>query len=64
MLTEPFTKPSTSPQYVHRENNHPPITTKNVPTGINKRLSSLLSDKATFDQAAPPFQKALDESGY
>lgn len=61
---QPFTKPNTSLQYVHRESNHPPITTKNIPAGINKRLSSLSSDKASFDQAAPPYQKALDESGY
>ena len=46
------------------ESNHPPITIKNIPAGINKRLSSLSSDKASFDQAAPPYQKALDESGY
>ena len=51
-------------QYVHRESNHPPVTTKNIPAGINKRLSSLSSDKASFDQAAPPYQKALDENGY
>ena len=31
-----------------------------IPAGINKRLSSLSSDKASFDQAAPPYQKALD----
>ena len=61
---QPFTKPNTTLQYVHRESNHPPITTKNIPAGINKRLSSLSSDKASFDQAAPPYQKALDESGY
>ena len=40
------------------------ITTKNIPAGINRRLSSLSSDKASFDQAVPPYQKALDESGY
>ena len=61
---QPFTKPNTTLQYVHRESNHSPITTKNIPAGINKRLSSLSSDKASFDQAAPPYQKALDESGY
>ncbi|XP_015756716.1 PREDICTED: zinc transporter 9-like [Acropora digitifera] len=61
---QPFTKPNTSLQYVHCESNHPPITTKNIPAGINKRLSSLSSDKASFDQAAPPYQKALNESGY
>ena len=34
-----------------------------LPAGINKRLSSLLSDKASFDQATPPYHKALDECG-
>jgi len=61
---QPFTKPNTTLQYVHRESNHPPITTKNIPAGINKRLSSLSSDKASFDRATPPYQKALDESRY
>ena len=51
---QPFTKPNTTLQYVHRESNHPPITTKNIPAGINRRLSSLSSDKALFDQATPP----------
>ena len=55
---QPFTKPNTSLQYVHRESNHPPITAKNIPAGINKRLSSLSSDKASFDQAAPPYHTA------
>ena len=41
---QPFTKPNTELQYVHRESNHPPITTKNIPAGINRRLSSLSSD--------------------
>ena len=40
---QPFTKPNTTLQYVHRESNHPPITTKNIPAGINKQLSSLSS---------------------
>ena len=61
---KPFTKPNTTLQYVHRASNHPPITTKNIPAGINRRLSSLSSDKTSFDQAAPPYQKALDENGY
>ena len=66
----PFTKPNTTLQYVHRESKHPPIITKNIPAGINRRLSSLSSDKASFDQAtAPPrppapYQKALDEKMY
>ena len=61
---QPYTKPNTTLQYVHRESNHPPITTKNIPAGINKRLSSLSSDEASFYKAAPPYQKALDEGRY
>ena len=60
----PFTKPNTSLRYVHRESNHPPITIKNILAGINKRLSSLSSNKASFDQAALPYQKAVEESRY
>ena len=51
---QPFTKPNTTLLYVHRESNHPPITTKNIPAGINRQPSSLSSDKASFDQATPP----------
>ena len=54
----PFTKPNTTLQYVHRERNHPPITTKNIPAGINRRLSSLSSDKASFDPSTPPVPKS------
>ena len=35
---QPFTKPNTTLKYVHRERNHPPTTTKNIPAGINERL--------------------------
>ena len=59
-----FTKTNTTLHYVHRESNHLPITTKNIPAGINKRLSSLSINKASFDQAVPLYQKALYESGY
>ena len=54
---QPYTKPNTTLQYVHCESNHPRITTKNIPAGINKRLTSLSLDKALFDKAAPPYQK-------
>ena len=61
---QPLTKPNTTLDNVHRESNYRPTTTKNILVGINRRLSSLSSDKASFDQAAPPYQKALDECGY
>ena len=61
---QPFTKPNTTLKYVHHERNHPLTTTKNIPASINERLSSLSSDKAFFDQATSPYQKALEKCGY
>ena len=60
----PYTKPDTTLKYVHHDSNHPPNTIRNIPAGINRRLSLLSSDKASFDQATPLYQKALDEIGY
>ena len=60
----PYTKPGDNLLYVHRESNHPPSVTRNIPAGINRRISSLSLDQNAFDLAAPAYQKALDESGY
>ncbi len=61
---KPFTKPNNTPKYVHRQSNHPPSILRNIPESINRRLSSISSDKKSFDDAAPPYQEALDKSGY
>ena len=61
---QPFTKPNTTLKYVRHERNHPPTTTKNIPAGINEKLSSLSSDKGFFDQATSTYQKALEKCGY
>ena len=61
---QPFTKPNHQPLYVHKQSNHPPSILKNIPLSVNDRLSRLSSSKEIFDIAAPPYQKALDESGY
>ena len=37
---------------------------KNIPAGVNKRLSRISSNKAVFDAAAPVYQEALNKSGY
>lgn len=60
----PYTKPSSSLLYINKESNHPPTVIRNIPAGINKRLSSISSDKKSFDLSTTPYQKALDESGY
>ena len=61
---KPFMKPNNKLLYVHRQSNHPPALLKNIPENINKRLTSISSSKEVFDEAIPPYQKALDESGY
>ena len=58
-----FTKPNNKILYVHQESNHLPALLKNIPGNINKRLTSISSSKKVFDEAIPPYQKALDESG-
>ena len=34
-----LTKPKMTPQYVHRESKHPPITTKNIPAGTDQQTT-------------------------
>ena len=61
---QPYMKPGNTPQYVHRNSNHPPSIIRSVPEAINKRLSNISSDKNAFDSAVPPYQEALQKSGY
>ena len=61
---KPFIKPNNKLLYVHRQSNHPPALLKNIPENINKRLTSISSSENVFNEAIPPYQKALDESGY
>ena len=57
-------KPSSTPLYVHSQSNHPPSILKNIPESINKRLSNISSNKELLDEVSPPYQKALQKSGY
>ena len=61
---KPFMKPNSKILYVHRQSNHPPALLKNIPENINKRLPCISSTQQVFNEAIPPYQKALDESGY
>ena len=60
----PYTKPDNTILYVHKNSNHPPTVTKNLPHNINLRLTTLSSNEHEFNKAAPPYQKALNDSGY
>ena len=57
-------KPNNMLHYVNLESNHPPVLLKNIPEGVNKRLSEISSDEDEFTKAAPQYQKALDDTGY
>ena len=61
---KPYTKPNSTPLYVHSQSNHPPSIIKNIPVNVNKRLSSISSDEKMFNSAAPIYQQALEKSGY
>jgi hypothetical protein len=60
----PYLKPNNTPLYVDNSSNHPPNTLRNIPAGVNKRLSSISSDEKMFNMAAPVYQEALTRSGY
>ena len=59
-----YTKPNNIPLYINKKPNYPPQIIKNIPLSINKRLSEISYDEASFNKIAPLYQKALDESGY
>ncbi|KAK3754679.1 hypothetical protein QZH41_004538 [Actinostola sp. cb2023] len=60
----PYMKPGNTPSYVHAKSNHPPNILKRIPESVNQRLSDISSDETAFNKAAPPYQAALDKSGY
>ena len=60
----PFMKPGNAPTYVHAKSNHPPCILKRISESVNQRLSDISSDESAFNNAVPPYQAALDKSGY
>ena len=60
----PYRKPNSELLYIHRESNHPPSITKQLPSMIEKRLAELSIAEAEFNTAKPDYEKALRESGY
>ena len=58
----PFRKPNDRPTYIHKDSNHPPHVTKQLPKTINKRLNEISCDKESFDNFKTDYEKALSES--
>ena len=61
---KPYMKENDVPIYVSSKSNHPPLVLRNIPLGVNRRLSRISSNKEIFDAAKPPYQEALTKSGY
>ena len=60
---KPYKKPNNNIAYIHKQSNHPPSTIKNLPKGINKRLSINSNNAQTFKEAIPPYIEALKRVG-
>ena len=61
---QPYKKPNDTPTYISVKSNHPPDIIKALANKISKRISNILSNKATLNNAAPFYNDALSASGY
>ncbi|GFR78813.1 inositol hexakisphosphate and diphosphoinositol-pentakisphosphate kinase 2 [Elysia marginata] len=53
-LHKPYKKPNHRITYIHIESNHPPSIIKNLPQGIEKRVTNNSSTAKIFEDAAIP----------
>ena len=60
----PYRKPNDHHIYIHKQSNHPPHVSKQLPIGINKRLSEISSEKESFDMFKKDYEQALLKSGH
>ena len=61
---KPYHKPDNEILYIHQDSNHPLMILKQIPTSIEKRISTLLSNETKFNDSKEIYQKALENSGY
>ena len=60
----PYKKPGDETLYINIDSDHPPSILKQLPISIEKRLSSISSSEAVFDQSKGHYQEALRKSGH
>ena len=63
-LFKPYRKPGDRPRYVSAHSNHPPLILKNIPSGIERRLSDNSANEQVFNEASPIYQAELDRCGF
>ena len=56
-IYKPYMKPNNIPLYVNTQSNHPPNILKNIPEGINKRLSTISANENVFNSAVSLIKK-------
>ena len=61
---KPCTKLNNEIKYMHEDSNHPPSVVRQIPLSIDSRLSTLSFNEKIFEETVPPYQKALQNSGY
>ena len=59
-----YTKPNNETKYIHKDSNHPPSVIRQIPLSIESRLFTLSFNEKIFQEAVPPYQEALQNSGY
>ena len=61
---KPYRKPNDDLLYINKHSNHTPSILRQLPTSINKCISTLSPDKQSFEDAAPAYQNALGHSNF
>ena len=61
---KPYSKLNDKHLYVHRQSNHPPTILKHIPKSIQNRLSTISSNKKTFDEHKATYEEALSKAGH
>ena len=61
---KPYHKPDNKILYIHKDSNRPLIILNQIPTSIEKRISTLSSNETIFNESKEVYQKAVEKSGY
>ena len=61
---KPFRKPNDKTLYVHTQSNHNKCTLKQIHNSVNKRLNTISSDEANFNEEKHHYEEALKTSGH
>ena len=64
MLYKPYHKENKIPKYVNVGSNHPRSIIKNIPLGVQERLSMTSSNEEIFNDNIEMYQKALNDAGH